>query len=110
MKEYARKLYSSKAWKKTRSAYAKSRGGLCERCLTKGLIIPGEIVHHRRHITAGNVDKPEITLSWDNLQLVCRECHAEIHERDIHGSGKKSKKRYKVNADGKVTATEAPPI
>lgn len=110
MKDYARKLYSSKAWKKTRAAYAKSRGGLCERCLTKGLIIPGEIVHHRRHITAGNVDKPEITLSWDNLQLVCRECHAEIHERDIHGGGKKSKKRYKVNADGTVTAADAPPI
>ena len=110
MKDYARKLYSSKAWKNTRAAYAKSRRGLCERCLSAGLIKPGEIVHHRRHITAANVDNPAITLSWDNLELVCRECHAEIHERDIHGGGKKSKKRYKVDADGKVFAADAPPI
>lgn len=110
MKEYAKKLYGSKAWKNTRKAYAKSRGGLCERCLKKGLIIPGEIVHHRRHITAANVDKPEITLSWENLELVCRECHAEIHERDMHASRNTKKKRYKVSADGTVTATEAPPV
>lgn len=109
MKDYARKLYSSKAWKETRAAYAKSRGGLCERCLSAGLVVPGEIVHHRRHITAANVDDPAITLSWDNLELVCWECHAAIHERDIHGGRKNQKKRYIVSADGKISAVDAPP-
>jgi len=109
MKDYARKLYSSKAWKEARTAYAKSRGGLCERCLRAGLIVPGEIVHHRQHITAANVDNPAITLSWENLELVCRECHAAIHERDIHGGRKNQKKRYIVSADGKISAVDAPP-
>lgn len=108
MKDYARKLYSSKAWKDTRRAYAKSRGGLCERCLAKGLIIPGQIVHHRKHISAANVDNPAVTLCWDNLELVCRDCHAELHSRDVTGAKKFSKKRYVIDAEGHVTAAEPP--
>lgn len=108
MKSYARKLYSSGAWKKTRAAYAKSRGGLCERCLAKGLIVPGVIVHHRRHINAANVDNPAITLAWDNLELVCRACHAEIHDQDERENNKRRKKRYVISADGHVTAAEPP--
>ena len=93
MKEYAREFYNSTAWKECRSAYSKSVGNLCERCLDRGLIVPGELVHHRIHITPQNINDPNVTLSWDNLECVCRKCHGEIH-----GTGK----RYKVDAFGQV--------
>ena len=79
MKEYAEKFYKSKAWQQTRNAYAASKKGLCEICLAKGIYKPGVIVHHKRHLNPETIKNPYIALSWNNLQLVCRECHAEIH-------------------------------
>ena len=79
MKEYAAKLYKSKAWKKCREAYARSRGYLCERCLANGITKPGEIVHHKIYISPANVSDPTVTLNFDNLELLCRDCHAQEH-------------------------------
>lgn len=97
MKEYAESFYKSKTWQECRNAYAKSVGGLCEECRRKGIIKAGEIVHHRTWITPDNINDPDITLNWDNLRLLCRECHAEVH---------KGLKRYKVDELGRVTAWE----
>ena len=98
MKEYAQQFYSSKAWKRTRAAYAKSKHNLCEICLAKGIIKPGEIVHHKVHIDPDNITDPTVTLCWDNLQLVCRDCHANIHDR--------RQRRYKIDELGRVSARE----
>lgn len=50
------------------------RGPLCAvRCA-------GEIVHHKTELTPRNIDDPMITLNEDNLETVCRTCHAIIHE------------------------------
>lgn len=94
MKDYARDFYLSQAWLNCRKAYAKSVGGLCERCLAKGLYVPGEIVHHKVHITPDNIHDETITLDWNNLELVCRDCHADEH--------RKIKKRYRVDKFGKI--------
>lgn len=94
MKEYARGFYSSKAWKDTREAYKKYRGGLCETCLSKGIYKAGEIVHHKTHITPQNINDTQITLSFDNLLLVCRDCHAAEHDA--------RKRRYKIDELGRV--------
>ena len=94
MQEYAENFYKSKAWQKCRKAYAKSKGGLCERCLNKGIYKAGEIVHHKQHITPGNITDPNIILAWDNLELLCRDCHAQEHDR--------RKRRYKVDDMGRV--------
>lgn len=96
MKEYARDFYSSKAWQRTRAAYRKSKRNLCEICLAKGLITPAEIVHHKIELTPENITNPDITLNWNNLQCVCRECHANIHDR--------SGRRWKLDENGKVFA------
>lgn len=72
-------FYGSNAWKQTRTAYAKSKKGLCELCLARGIIKPGEIVHHKVHLTAETVNDPSVALSFDNLQLLCRDCHGEQH-------------------------------
>ena len=95
MKQFARAFYSSGAWKNTREAYAKSKRNLCEICLSKGLYKPGEIVHHKVMLTPENIDDPTVTLNWQNLQLVCRDCHAEIHDR--------RQRRYKIDELGRVS-------
>lgn len=95
MKPYAESFYNSHAWKDCRRAYSKSVGGLCERCLQRGIYSPGEIVHHKVHITPDNINDPSITLDFGNLMLLCRQCHAEVH-------AEREKPRYKVNQDGRV--------
>lgn len=45
-------------------------------------------------ITPENINDPMVTLNWDNLRLVCRECHAEKHGKKI--------KRYSVDEYGFV--------
>jgi len=94
LKEYAEQFYSSKAWQRTRKAYAKSKQNLCEICLSKGIIKPGVIVHHKVHLSPDNISDPSVTLCWENLQLVCREHHAEIHDS--------RKRRYKIDDYGRV--------
>lgn len=81
-KDFARKFYNSSVWHDCRRAYAAYRGGLCERCLRRGYITPGQIVHHKIPLTPENINDENITLSWDNLELVCRDCHGEIHSAD----------------------------
>lgn len=92
-------FYQSMAWKNTRQNYKQSVGGLCERCLAKGIITPAEIVHHKVPLTADNISDLNISLGWGNLQALCRQCHAEVHE-DMYAA--RSKRRYKVDKNGRV--------
>lgn len=98
MKQYAEKFYKSKTWNKTREAYSKSKSYLCEDCLERGLIVTGEIVHHVIPITQSNIANPDITLSYDNLRLLCRSCHERVHRR-------KPALRYTIDELGRVTCT-----
>ena len=93
-REFAKTFYHSQAWKHTQAAYTKQAGRLCERCLARGIVTPGVIVHHIQPLTPENIGDPAITLSPDNLQLVCRDCHAEIH--------KEKPARYRIDELGRV--------
>ena len=93
-------FYTSWAWRKCRKAFAESKGNLCERCLARGIINPGTKeqpleVHHKIPLTNENITNPKIALGWDNLMLICSECHHEEHE-------KRHKKRWKISPDGRV--------
>ena len=99
-KAFARTFYDSPAWKRTRRAYASSVGGLCERCLRSGRYTAGVIVHHKKPLTPENIQDPHVALDWSNLELVCRDCHAEIHDAEIN---KRAPKRYTVDEFGRVT-------
>lgn len=98
MKDFAAGFYKSQAWKHTRAVYTKAQGGLCERCLRNGKINAGEIVHHKIPLTPQNIHDTSVTLDWSNLELLCREHHAEAHGAHEH--------RYKVDEWGRVTVTE----
>lgn len=87
-------FYKTTAWKTCRDAYAASVGGLCERCYARGRITPGEIVHHKIHLDPQKIHDPGIALNWDNLELLCRNCHAIEHS--------KSNRRYTVDKFGKI--------
>lgn len=93
MKDGQRLFYDSEAWKNCREAYRKSRAGLCERCLRNGVVRAGRIVHHKIHLDESNIADPNVTLNWDNLELVCMDCHAAEHG---------SKKRFTVDPMGNV--------
>lgn len=101
MKPYAEAFYKSPQWKACRDGYMKKVGGLCERCLKKGLARAAVIVHHKEHITPENISDPNVTLSWDNLEALCRECHEQEHH--------KSTKRWKVDKYGRVLGKDIPP-
>lgn len=109
-REFAKGFYSSKRWQDCRNAYAAERGHLCERCLRSGLYSPGVIVHHKIELTPANINNPDITLNYNNLELLCRACHAEQHPdpwekvNERKRERKDARNRYKVDAYGKVTA------
>lgn len=75
MQAFAKEFYLSKAWRETREYIFKRDMGLCVRCGK-----PGEIVHHKEHLTPQNINNPDITLSEENLETLCRECHAIEHQ------------------------------
>lgn len=78
MREFARAFYLSKEWRRVRAYIFNRDAGLCVRCGA-----PGEIVHHREHLTPGNINNPEIALGEGNLELLCRECHALAHAGEL---------------------------
>ena len=95
-------FYNSRAWKNTRQNYRQSVGGLCERCLSKGIITPAEVVHHKTPLTKDNITDLSLSLGWSNLQALCSKCHAEVHEEL-----KNKKKRYMIDEAGKVVVNDS---
>ena len=93
------RFYTSRRWRACRTAFARSKGNLCEKCLAAGRINAGTDeqpleTHHIIPLTAENVSNDKIALSWDNLQLLCKSCHDAEKE--------KLAKRWKVQPDGSV--------
>jgi 5-methylcytosine-specific restriction endonuclease McrA len=74
MKDYARSFYKGKAWRNTQAAYMGSQHYICERCGDMA-----KIVHHKTYITPENINDPNITLSWSNLEALCQDCHTRQH-------------------------------
>ena len=78
VRDFAKAFYLSKEWRRARAYVFNRDTGLCVRC---GAL--GEIVHHKEHLTPENISNPEIALSEDNLELLCRECHALAHAGEL---------------------------
>lgn len=94
-------FYKTKTWQNCRDDYMKSVGGLCERCLAKGLIVPAEIIHHKIHLNESNINDPSVSLNFDNLEALCRVCHGEAHGKV---------KRYTIGEDGRVEGRPDAPL
>ena len=96
MQPWAASFYKSRAWRDCRKGYAQSVGGLCERCLARGIYVPGRIVHHRVHLTPENISDASVSLSWDNLELLCDDCHNAEHQPRA--------RRFRVDDEGRIRA------
>lgn len=75
---------------------------VCERCLKRGLIVAGSKerpleVHHKVPLTPENINDPNVTLNWENLELLCKDCHEEERQRTT--------RRWKVDESGRVRAS-----
>ena len=99
-KEYAKKFYHSSAWIGTSKAYAASRFYICEIC---GRPAKQYVVHHKKHLTPENINNPFVALNWDNLQLLCLECHNVEH-------GHKNGRKVLFDEQGQVVGIDSPPV
>jgi len=74
MKDYARSFYGGRQWKKISRLYMIQQNYVCERCGSVAVIC-----HHKQHISPANINDPSVTLSFDNLEALCQECHNREH-------------------------------
>jgi 5-methylcytosine-specific restriction endonuclease McrA len=75
---WAKKFYESRTWQQVRDSVYSEQHGICQRCNNKNGA--GEIVHHKIHLNRKNINDVNITLNKNNLELLCRVCHALEHE------------------------------
>jgi len=85
--EKVEEFYRSTPWKTCRLAFIRSKLGICEICGCsieytdeKGIKHNGKraIVHHRIPISDENMNDIDITLNFDNLELLCLDCHNSL--------------------------------
>lgn len=88
-------FYKSKTWQRVQRSYMQSANYLCERCYKNGLTEPARFVHHKQHLTAADLKKPEKLYGFDNLEALCFECHNKEH------FGRQNK-RYEIDKQGKL--------
>lgn len=80
MRKLRQDAYNQTSWRKLRTTYLKQHP-LCEECLKTGKVTPASSVHHiKTPFSKGEVNQ-FLLLDYNNLESVCHECHAEIHNR-----------------------------
>ncbi len=83
-RDIRRKAYADSRWcgkNGVRNAYF-AQHPLCEECLKKGIVKAGENVHHKKSPFNGEDVDWNLMLDYNNLETVCRECHADIHTKE----------------------------
>lgn len=91
--DFARKLYTSKAWIDLRFNLIVERGPVCQKC---GKVIADTsklIGHHTVKLTPQNVNDVNIALNPKLIELACLKCH---NKEPGHFNGRKSKNVYIV--------------
>ena len=69
-------FYSSKVWRDLRLLKLQMNP-ICESCKKTGNIKTANVVHHIKT----REDFPELSLSIENLESVCVQCHNRKHDR-----------------------------
>lgn len=71
-----RQFLHSTRWRKI-AALKSAINPLCERCLTEGLVIQKDLVHHK--------DRNELNNDLHNLESLCNDCHEDEHRKERWG-------------------------
>lgn len=96
MKPWAESFYNSDNWRTCRETFLQSKGYLCERCSTSDNPVVAKIAHHKTYLTKENINDPYISLSWDNLEALCQDCHNKEHHQS------KTQIKYKFDENGEI--------
>ena len=96
MRSVPQTFYKNKRWRQCQADYMSSVNHLCERCKTKGRYIPADIVHHKIHLTSGNMNDPSVANNFENLEALCQDCHNKEH------FGDKEPRRFEIGSDGEL--------
>ena len=99
-------FYVGIAWIDCSREYRKAHP-LCERCLARHEISASKEAHHKIRLTPQNINNPDITLNWDNLEALCEDCHKKEH-RQQRFEQKKSNQRWRINNTGDVILQDSP--
>ena len=79
------RFYGTKAWQDLRWKKIIEAGGKCERCGKDFSDDMSQLIaHHKEHLTDENLADPFVALNPDNVEIVCRKCHAHYHDDGIH--------------------------
>lgn len=75
-----RKIYNSERWKRLR-AWKFANDPLCEECLIQNNTVPAEDIHHIVSFMSTDdlTQRNFLAYDYDNLQSLCKQCHAIIH-------------------------------
>ena len=79
-------------------------GGRCEVCREA----QGFIVHHVVHLTPENIDDPAVSLNWENLQYVCKDCHDQFEGHGLRRNTAPALVRF--DANGNPVDRVLPPV
>jgi 5-methylcytosine-specific restriction protein A len=74
-------IYQDKRWKKL-FTWKKKAFPLCERCESKGKVVPMDEVHHKIPFALGKTPEEieELAFNWDNMESLCSSCHEKRHK------------------------------
>lgn len=75
-----RSIYQTSKWRKVRDEVKLRDKGLCQLSLLEGKIIPGDAVHH---IESLRLDSLDLAFDMNNLILLSKEKHDELHRFKI---------------------------
>ena len=103
--EIQKRFYDSTAWKRCRKEYLTKVGYICERCATRGLIVPAKIVHHKTYIDPQTITDPKVLINHDNLEALCLQCHNEEHDTPTWMTEKREPQRevrFEMDDSGKI--------
>lgn len=76
-------FYNSKTWKQVRQNYLQQVNYICERCSSAGVVTPAKIVHHITYLNLNNYQDINVSLSFNNLEALCANCHNKEHFKNI---------------------------
>jgi 5-methylcytosine-specific restriction endonuclease McrA len=75
-------VYRTAEWERSREFVIQRAQGLCEECLRQGRVEAGIDVDHIIPLNDQNWRDWNIAYNPDNLQLLCKPCHAAKHSSD----------------------------
>lgn len=88
-------IYNSREWQELRVRKIQAAQGLCEVCMKQGYVTSAKIVHHIHPIEDSHSmqEMRHWAFMWDNLLLVCQQCHAKIHRDQLKSNTKETVKQ-----------------